>query len=104
MCNRGFERYGDLTPTDFQNQFNSFGVIDLPFHSAYYGQLHDPTVSLRRSVMNSEAVRGMTTGATVMFFFGAIWLMLGLYAGRASPISVRVGLLLAGIVLAAGIG
>ena len=54
--------------------------------------------------MKSEAVRATTTGATVMFFFGAIWLTLGLYAGRPSPISMRVGLLLAGIVLAAGIG
>lgn len=46
----------------------------------------------------------MTSGAMVMFFFGAIWLLLGLYGGRPSSLSLRLGLLLAGMVLAAGIG
>ena len=39
-----------------------------------------------------------------MFFFGAVWLLLGLYGGRAFAGSLRVGLLLAGVVLAACIG
>lgn len=39
-----------------------------------------------------------------MFFFGALWLLLGLYGGRASARSLRLGFLLAGMALAACIG
>jgi hypothetical protein len=51
-----------------------------------------------------DSATGMTFGATIMFFFGAIWLLLGLYGGRPSPVSLRVGVLVAGMALAAGIG
>jgi hypothetical protein len=54
--------------------------------------------------MNSDTVRGRTVGASIMFFFGALWLLLGLYGGRASARSLRVGLLLTGMALAVCIG
>jgi hypothetical protein len=53
--------------------------------------------------MDSRTAKGMTFGATIMFFFGAIWLLLGLYGGRPSPVFLRVGVLMVGIALAAGI-
>ena len=46
----------------------------------------------------------MTVGATIMFFFGAIWLLLGLYGGKPSSLRLRAGLLLAGLALATWIG
>jgi hypothetical protein len=45
----------------------------------------------------------MTAGATTIFFFGAIWLVLGLLGGRA-PGWLRVGVLLAGLALSGSIG
>ena len=39
-----------------------------------------------------------------MFFFGGLWLLLGLYGGRVSARSLRLGFLLAGMTLAACIG
>jgi hypothetical protein len=42
-------------------------------------------------------------GATIMLFFGAFWLLLGLYGG-ASARSLRLVVLLAGMGLATGIG
>ena len=54
--------------------------------------------------MNSGSLRGRTIGATIMFFFGALWLLLGLSGGRVSARSLRLGFLLAGMALAACIG
>jgi hypothetical protein len=45
----------------------------------------------------------MTTGATFMFAFGIVWLLLGLFRGRSSPVWVRIALLLLGIGLGAPI-
>lgn len=41
----------------------------------------------------------MVVGATIMFFFGARWLLLGILAGRPSPGWLRAGLLVAGLLL-----
>ena len=54
--------------------------------------------------MNSQALSGMTSGAAIMFLFGVVWLLFGLYGGRPSSGKMRMALLLAGIVLAAWIG
>jgi hypothetical protein len=53
--------------------------------------------------MDRNTLIGMTTGATFMFGFGIVWLLLGLFRGRSSPIWVRVALLLLGIGLGASI-
>jgi hypothetical protein len=47
---------------------------------------------------------GMIVGAAVLLFFGAVWLLVGLYTGRYSPGWLRTALLLAGLALAASIG
>ena len=54
--------------------------------------------------MNSQALKGMMTGTTIMFLFGAIWLFLGLYGGRSSPEWLRMEILATGLVLAVWIG
>jgi hypothetical protein len=53
--------------------------------------------------MDRNTLLGMTTGAAVMFGFGIIWLLLGLFSGRPSPHWLRLSLLFAGIVLAISI-
>jgi hypothetical protein len=53
--------------------------------------------------MGRNTLIGMTTGATFMFGFGIVWLLLGLFRGRSSPVWVRVALLLLGIGLGASI-
>jgi hypothetical protein len=50
--------------------------------------------------MDRNTLIGMTTGAAVMFGFGTIWVLLGLFRGRSSAIWVRFTLLFAGIALA----
>jgi hypothetical protein len=54
--------------------------------------------------VDRNALAGMTAGATIIFFFGAIWLVLGLLGGKASPGWLRVGVLLAGLALSGSIG
>ena len=54
--------------------------------------------------MDRTALMGMTVGATIIYFFGAIWLLLGLLAGRAAAGWMRVGVLLAGLALGGLIG
>lgn len=54
--------------------------------------------------MDSPVLGGMIVGAAVLFFFGAVWLLLGLYKGRFSPWWLRAALLVAGLALAASIG
>jgi hypothetical protein len=56
----------------------------------------------------SKRLIGMTTGAAVMFGFGIVWLLLGLFRGRRSPRLqasrwVTISLLVAGIVLGGAI-
>jgi hypothetical protein len=53
--------------------------------------------------MSREILIGTTTGATLMFGFGVVWLLLGLFRGVRSPTWVRLALLLGGIALAASI-
>jgi hypothetical protein len=53
--------------------------------------------------MDREILIGTTTGATLMFGFGVVWLLLGVFRGARSPTWVRLALLIAGIVLAASI-
>jgi hypothetical protein len=50
--------------------------------------------------MKREVLIGMTTGAAFMWGFGAFWILMGLFRGRASPTRLRVCLLCTGIVLA----
>src|SRR5262249_1356482 len=50
--------------------------------------------------MSPHARSGMVVGATIMFFFGAIWLLLGVFGGWPSPGWLRAGLLVAGLLLA----
>ena len=49
--------------------------------------------------MSLHARSGKVVGATIMFFFGAIWLLLGVFGGRPSPGWLRAGLLVAGLLL-----
>jgi len=49
--------------------------------------------------MSLHARSGTAVGATIMFFFGAIWLFLGVFGGRPSPGWLRAGLLVAGLLL-----
>ncbi len=49
--------------------------------------------------MDRSALLGITTGGAVMFAFGVLWLLLGLFRGRPSPRWLRVSLLLVGIAL-----
>jgi len=51
------------------------------------------------SFMSLHARDGRAVGATIMFFFGAIWLLLGVLGGRPSPGWLRAGLLVAGFLL-----
>jgi len=53
--------------------------------------------------MDRSALLGMTTGAVVMFGFGVLWLLLGLFRGARSPAWLRLSLLFMGIVLGASI-
>jgi hypothetical protein len=50
--------------------------------------------------MDRNTLIGMTIGAAVMFGFGTIWVLLGLFRGRSSAIWVRFTLLFAAIALA----
>ena len=50
--------------------------------------------------MNPQALLGITIGSTVMFVFGAIWLLLGFCAGRPSPGWLRAAFLIAGVSIA----
>jgi hypothetical protein len=50
--------------------------------------------------MDRNTLIGITTGAAVMFGFGTVWVLLGLFRGRSSAIWVRFTLLFAGIALA----
>ncbi len=45
----------------------------------------------------------MSTGAAVMFGFGIVWLLLGLFRGRPSPKWLRLSLVAVGIVLATSV-
>jgi hypothetical protein len=45
----------------------------------------------------------MTTGAAVMFGFGIVWLLLGLFRGRPSPRWLRTSLVAVGMALATSI-
>ena len=53
--------------------------------------------------MDRGTLLGMATGAGVMFGFGIVWLLIGLFRGRPSPRWLRLSLLLAGIALGASI-
>lgn len=53
--------------------------------------------------MDRNALLGLTTGAAVMFGFGIVWLVLGLFRGRRSPRSLRISLVVIGIALATSI-
>ena len=75
----------------------------MPFSSCLsWPESHDQEQDI--STMNSGTLKGRISGATIMFFFGALWLLLGLYGGRVSARSLRLGFLLAGMALAACIG
>jgi hypothetical protein len=45
----------------------------------------------------------MSTAAAIMFAFGIVWLLLGLFRGRPSPRWLRISLVVVGIVLAASL-
>jgi hypothetical protein len=53
--------------------------------------------------MNRDTLLGMTTAAEVMFGFGIVWLLLGIFRGRSSPSWLRIGLVVVGVALAASI-
>ena len=53
--------------------------------------------------LDRAALLGLTTGATFMFGFGIVWLLIGLLSGRSSPAWLRISLLFGGIVLGASI-
>lgn len=53
--------------------------------------------------MDRSALIGMTTGAAVMFGFGIVWLLIGLFRGRPLPLWSRLLLLAAGAALASSI-
>ena len=40
--------------------------------------------------MDRSTLLGITTGAAIMFGFGIVWLLLGLFRGRPSPVWLRV--------------
>jgi hypothetical protein len=52
--------------------------------------------------MDRNTLFGMSTGA-VMFAFGIVWLLLGLFRGRPSPRWLRVSLVVVGVTLATSI-
>ena len=54
-------------------------------------------------MIDRSALLGMTIGASVMFAFGILWLLIGLLRGRPSPAWSRVSLLVVGIALGASI-
>lgn len=54
--------------------------------------------------VNARALTGMMIGTTIMFLFGAVWLLLGIFAGRHSPAWVRISVVLAGLLIALWIG
>jgi len=49
--------------------------------------------------MVRQAMIGMTIGAGLMVFFGAGWMLLGIYAGRILPVWLRIAVLLIGLAL-----
>jgi hypothetical protein len=53
--------------------------------------------------MDRSTLLGMSTGAALMFAFGIIWLLLGLFRGRPSPSWLRISLLCLGIALGAAV-
>lgn len=53
--------------------------------------------------LDRAALLGLTTGATFMFGFGVIWLLIGLLSGRPSPAWLRISLLFVGVVLCVSI-
>ncbi|MFY9907797.1 MAG: hypothetical protein WBX02_03205 [Terriglobales bacterium] len=53
--------------------------------------------------MDRSTLIGMSTGAAVMFGFGIVWLLLGLFRGRPSPKWLRLSLVAVGIVLATSV-
>jgi len=53
--------------------------------------------------MDRSALLGMTAGAAMMFGFGVVWLLIGLFRGRPLPVWSRLLLLAAGAALAVSI-
>lgn len=53
--------------------------------------------------LDRGALLGMTIGATFMFGFGIVWLLIGLLNGRPSPAWLRISLLFVGVALGASI-
>jgi len=53
--------------------------------------------------MDGSTLLGITTGAAIMFGFGIVWLLLGMYRGRPSPSWLRISFVLVGIALGASI-
>ncbi len=53
--------------------------------------------------MDRSTLLGITTGAAIMFGFGIVWLLLGLFRGRPSPVWLRVSLVFVGIALGSSI-
>ncbi len=54
-------------------------------------------------VVDRSALIGIATGAAVMFGFGIVWLLIGLFRGRPLPIWFRLVLLATGAALATSI-
>lgn len=53
--------------------------------------------------MDRSTLLGMTTGAAVMFGFGIVWLLIGLFRGRPSRKWLRLALFFVGMALGASI-
>jgi|SRR5580692_4451731 hypothetical protein len=53
--------------------------------------------------MNRDTLLGTTAGAEIIFGFGIVWLLLGIFRGRPSPNWLRIALVVAGVALAASI-
>jgi hypothetical protein len=58
---------------------------------------------VKSTLMDRSSLVGMTSGAEIIFGFGIVWLLLGLFRGRPSPKWLRISLVLAGIALAGSI-
>jgi len=74
-----------------------------PHAEARYEWNTDESNAYESNAMDRSALLGMTTGAVVMFGFGVLWLLLGLFRGARSPAWLRLSLLFMGIVLGASI-
>jgi hypothetical protein len=59
--------------------------------------------SALRKTMDRNTLLGMTTGSAVMFGFGIIWLLVGLFRGRPLPKWFPLSLIVIGIMLATSI-